>query len=529
MNAFGPQTPAQRVLESFNALGIPPEVDGELRGSLTQEEIKPKTSSIMQWLEKVPEFKPWPQKLLEGVATDLWDAIKFSGQVLEGKADPRDPENFKQVMNMTLLAIGTGWKPVKAAYPGITDEQIKALDAYTGSVYHQLNRYLEGRLPYEISSSQKKFLEQTADRLDQLIKNSPRVEKDTQVWRGIPGQSFVDRYPNLDPGDVVRFDAFTSTSFKQEIARGFAGDAQTGIVFKINVPKNAPAIHVEDAYRRIGVEGGGFEAEMLLPRSTQFVVKELNKDSRVITLEMVPPGKKVKGEVVEAKPPKPQEPQTPYMQDVTKLLKDLEKSPNYVKNPNDYSIHEFVNTPPATYQHLTPGGKAYVDEIRNGGMGSATQAMFDKLPIWEKELLQSGALSDYINKTPSGFTSSIAQMSNFDQALKKAGKSESHPLAQQYLHEVDVNGYSASFDSYLKATGNFDKFYGKSPVSATPTLETLQAQKSEIFKEANKYSPTNDKWWKAMDKIEALDKQIKVLKEKGKKEFEKLLSEGNAL
>lgn len=327
INAFGPQTPAQKVLEGFNTLGIPPEADTELRGSLVKDEIKPAKSSIMSWLEKVPEFKPWPQQLLEHVATSVWDGVKFSGQVLEGKADPRDPANFHQVMNMAVMAIGMGWGPVKAAYPGIGNEEIKALDAYTGSAYATLNRYLENRLAFSINPSTAKELDLFAQRLDRIIAEggSAASTKDLTVFRGVPGRSFVARYPELAPGDVIRFDAFTSTSKRFNTAKGFAGDV-AGIVFEIKVPKGAPALDVEPTLARYGSSTIN-EKEVLIPRKTEFKIVNLDRDNRVIQLEMVPPGTKVPGERIEARPPGST---STYSQDVDQLLKDLKKSPSYI-------------------------------------------------------------------------------------------------------------------------------------------------------------------------------------------------------
>jgi hypothetical protein len=368
-------------------------------------------------VDGVPRFQTWPEKLVKSVLSDTYDAVEFSGDVLQGKADPRDPANFKQVMNMTFLAVGLGWKPLKAAYPGITEEQIKALDAYTGSMYQTLNRHLEGRLTYEITPTHAKELDILAKRIDELVQKSPRVEKDLEVFRGINGRSFVARYPNLDPGDIVKFDGFTSTSFREGIAKGFAGDASTGIVFKIQVPKGSPAVHVEDTYRRIGVEGGGFESELLLPRGSQFVVKQLDKDSRVITLEMVPPGKKVKGELVPPKPPKKFVPS--YAQDVDQLLTALEKSPSYVKDPN----------------YKAPKGWTEIE----GGFeaGHAAKAKISATPTLETLQSQKDALYAKANSLPPGTNKWYDEVEKLDKidAQIKALKIKNQEKFNKLLNE----------------------------------------------------------------------------------------------
>ena len=395
-----------------------------------------------------PRFQTWPERLVKSFVEDSYDAVKFSGDVLQGKADPSDPANFKHVMNMALMAVTVGWKPVKAAYPGITEEQIKALDAYTASAYAQLNRYLENRLPYQVSKEQEKFLKQTADRLDALIKNSPVVDRDVTVFRGLPAQSVVARYPNMDPGDILRFDAFTSTSFSGQTARSFAGGNE-GIVLQIKVPKGTKALDVEKTYEGIGVLGGGFEKEMILPRGLEYKITKLDKEGRVIHLEVVPPGKKAEGFRLEALPPKKEAPTTPYMQDVNKLLADLEKSPSYIKN-----------TSVSDAEHLS------------------------KLP---------------------------------------------QSIQEMYTIDVMQNGWSGSLNEYLKQTGNAKYMSTKSPVSATPTLETLKAKKNSLVETINKTTFGSKKWDSLFDEIEKINSQLNVLKTKGQKAFEELLTTGNAL
>lgn len=276
-------TPNERVAQSF--ADLPPIA---IHNS-TKEPIKTAApNKIMNFLEAAVYNKPWPQKLIETVATDLFNAVRFSGQVLEGKADPAAPENYDQVMNMAFMGLFGTAKSLRSIYPKLDGESVTALEKYAGSAHSDINRFLAGK---PIPDYKIPVVEKYIAKLDDMITASPPLVTPTTVYRGIPGGSFVSRFPELSPGDVMKWEAFTSTSRNMHTARMFAG-GQDGIIFEIQVPRGTKAVDVNATLSREGRDHVSFEKELLLPRDTHFKIIELDPKKRVIKLEVIDkPGK----------------------------------------------------------------------------------------------------------------------------------------------------------------------------------------------------------------------------------------------
>lgn len=144
-----------------------------------------------------------------------------------------------------------------AQHPGGDDTLARAysVEAYTGNAFHGINRTLREKSRWE--SPDHTEISRT---LDRAIADTPALDKDLIVYRGVSGR-VLDQLDGL--GKTLQDDGFVSTASVIGTAAQFGSkDA----VLQILVPAGTKALPVGD------LSLTKFEAEILLPRSTQFRV-----------------------------------------------------------------------------------------------------------------------------------------------------------------------------------------------------------------------------------------------------------------
>lgn len=134
---------------------------------------------------------------------------------------------------------------------GGTDEEKSAFYAhrtYTGSGYGPLNHSLRTN---DISPQQAK----TIKGLDSAFKlYGVTNENQMTVYRGVRGK-YAQRIRDLTPGTVISDKAYTSTTVKTNVVKGFKGSE--GVAMRINVPAGKRSI-----------SGTDYESELIFNRGT---------------------------------------------------------------------------------------------------------------------------------------------------------------------------------------------------------------------------------------------------------------------
>ena len=150
-------------------------------------------------------------------------------------------------------------------------------------------------LEQQLSPSEKKWVEG----LKRTVQRSV-VDKNIKVYRGITTKDTP--YENLTVGDVVEEKGFISTSKSQGIANSqtFLGSTAKfkPAIFKINVPRGASGLDIEQTYKGFNVPSkiAASEQEVLLPAGAKFKVSEIKEtefsngvQGQYITLDLILP------------------------------------------------------------------------------------------------------------------------------------------------------------------------------------------------------------------------------------------------
>lgn len=166
--------------------------------------------------------------------------------------------------------------------PKLTKEELKSVQAYTGSAYFDMNRYLRG---LERSTDYKDKIKLAKDALKKA-----QLPRDTIVRRGSGFDSLKNLLgvekgseivPNKDRfiGAVIQDKGFMSTS--PIASGGFSGD----IEYIIHVPEGANAMYVDS----ISLHEG--ERELLINAGSKFVVEDMEinewKEIKKVFLRML--------------------------------------------------------------------------------------------------------------------------------------------------------------------------------------------------------------------------------------------------
>lgn len=142
-----------------------------------------------------------------------------------------------------------------------SEAQNAAFERYTRTTaYQKWNATLRGQAT-DIDMSHKDF--EQMDELRALLRDSPPLESDVAVSRGIQDPRATFGPDAMQPGTVIRDDAFVSTTMDREVMdyyKNAGAGNDGGAVVSINVPKGT----------RVGVAES--EAQILLSPGTEFRV-----------------------------------------------------------------------------------------------------------------------------------------------------------------------------------------------------------------------------------------------------------------
>ncbi len=155
-----------------------------------------------------------------------------------------------------------------AARAELDDADRAALREYTGPAYRDINNYLRGG---DVTTEEAEHLAQRSEAISSALDKLPPHEG--TVYRG--GTFDEDLLAKYEPGQVVKEDAFTSTSAK----RGFRGNTQFEIVSS-NGKYIAP--YAEPRFRN--------QEEVLFDKGTRFQVlaKDVRDGKTFIIMQEVP-------------------------------------------------------------------------------------------------------------------------------------------------------------------------------------------------------------------------------------------------
>jgi hypothetical protein len=156
-------------------------------------------------------------------------------------------------------------------HANLTDRQVGAVEAYQAGANYDINQFLRGRNPIELTGQHKVIIKE----LDASIANS-RVNQPILVRRAIkmPAGNAI-----LKAGMTFHDAAFWSTSTKGQVHKGFqAGRASVekhgvqNYVFRVRVPAGARGLYVQGVK---GVAHGDFghEHELMLPRGSKVKIR----------------------------------------------------------------------------------------------------------------------------------------------------------------------------------------------------------------------------------------------------------------
>jgi hypothetical protein len=167
--------------------------------------------------------------------------------------------------------LGTSMTAYRAKLPIQTKE---ALQAYSGSVYKEINRNLRDQevLP--------EYQQNIVDGIDDFLESdAAKLPKEVEVWRGakLPPQQIQSLAAALqNPGKKLTLynHGFSSTSWEKSVAENFCGNETNSVMMRVTVRKGAKV-----AYMGEGISNLSHEKEMLLPRSVPFRVTKVYKNS----------------------------------------------------------------------------------------------------------------------------------------------------------------------------------------------------------------------------------------------------------
>lgn len=169
----------------------------------------------------------------------------------------------------------------------LTDDEIDAIQNYSGVAYGLVNRVLYGRTKLDrLTEYACEEVEEIIDLLDQIFERVP--EKRLAVYRGVPAVEELFRgtsvaewvQENLVKGKEVELAGFLSTSSSVSVAVEFRG-GKGGLLYKILAKKGLPISSISCSPE---------EREVILPRGSRFLVagvKESRMGGVVVKLEQV--------------------------------------------------------------------------------------------------------------------------------------------------------------------------------------------------------------------------------------------------
>ncbi|KYM65508.1 hypothetical protein A2U16_03145 [Fusobacterium necrophorum subsp. funduliforme] len=111
----------------------------------------------------------------------------------------------------------------------LTQDELRAFGVYTGSGYLDINDYLLKK------KNNNNFLDKIIDTIEKVM-DKFETDENILAYRGVKDW----HYRNIQIGDVIETGMFTSTSLRENIAKGFA----CSTVFEIEIPKGTKGIYI---------------------------------------------------------------------------------------------------------------------------------------------------------------------------------------------------------------------------------------------------------------------------------------------
>ena len=107
--------------------------------------------------------------------------------------------------------------------------------------------------------------------LDSAIQDSPGLDQDTLLYRGIMDKNVQRTFETAEPGTKVVDLGFASTTHREDIAESFRTMVGEGTMLRIKAPKGTKGAYIGDHFP------GADQGEFLLARGTEFEVEEVIK------------------------------------------------------------------------------------------------------------------------------------------------------------------------------------------------------------------------------------------------------------
>jgi hypothetical protein len=167
-------------------------------------------------------------------------------------------------------------------YLTLTEEERDLISDYKGMYYNNLNSALMGEPIYgsitSITSSPLiKKIPENIEKMNKIVINSPKIQRDIYVYRG-QTQLIKPVFYDTEYGDfLVKNDGFLSTSVFKDISLNFTGN--TCCIYRIKIPKGTPMLVVLDSYdtnistaEELENLVADTEVEMILPPGCKFIM-----------------------------------------------------------------------------------------------------------------------------------------------------------------------------------------------------------------------------------------------------------------
>ena len=148
----------------------------------------------------------------------------------------------------------------------ITAETEEAVREYTGVYFSDTNARMRDGISLDSGEQQT---------VDRLLEVSTPINKPFTVYRGMRRPLLNDREEEVEPGDIVEFDAFTSTSRDFAVANTFLFPDK-GVMMELRLTKGVYAISLADSYMTLAA--GGPEYETILEFGQQLVIEEVHEN-----------------------------------------------------------------------------------------------------------------------------------------------------------------------------------------------------------------------------------------------------------
>lgn len=211
---------------------------------------------------------------------------EVGGSAKEGQIKITTPKRFEpfndKEYTQELRNYYTDWAE------NLSEEERYTLLEYTKGGYENINNSLRDDKLNRLTQMQVNIIDTT-------IEKSPKLQKDTTLYRGLVSEDLVKQLDNgeIEIGDSLKDLGYSSTTPNFYAAKQFTGSKETGVLLEINAKANSKGAYLipqtgeydpvkmkikEDP---LAVSATRHEYEFLLPRGTQFEVTGIRKDTDI--------------------------------------------------------------------------------------------------------------------------------------------------------------------------------------------------------------------------------------------------------